>query len=179
MIAAVRNGRHALAPSEFLVSAESWARTPGLYSWWVDQERASDLSAGLGHPVAAGLIYAGQAGATRWPSGRRSANTLWTRIGGMHLGGRAEFSTFRRTLAAILRQPLGLADEDDTRLSEWMARHLRVLPVPVSDGDALGALEAEVLDALDPPLNLRGRPVTTLRALLSTLRTARETKETP
>ncbi len=59
---------------------------PGLYSWWVDDQGAADLSGGHGYPVPGGLIYAGQAGATRWPSGKRSQNTLWGRITGMHLG---------------------------------------------------------------------------------------------
>ena len=40
---------------------------PGLYAWWVDEPGARALTMGLGHPVGAGLIYAGQAGATRWP----------------------------------------------------------------------------------------------------------------
>lgn len=37
--------------------------SPGLYTWWVDDRGASDLAAGLGYPVAEGLVYAGQAGA--------------------------------------------------------------------------------------------------------------------
>jgi hypothetical protein len=64
----------------------------------VDLAGAGDLSAGLGLPLEPGLIYAGLAGATRWPSGRRSTNTLWSRVAGMHLGGRHEFCTFRRSL---------------------------------------------------------------------------------
>ena len=80
--------------------------------------------------MAAGLIYAGQAGATRWPSGKRSRNTLWGRITGMHLGGAAEFSTFRRTLAAILRLVLSLTAEDDPQLSAWINARLRVIAVP-------------------------------------------------
>jgi hypothetical protein len=51
-------------------------RVPGLYSWWVDAAGAADLSRGLQLPVHAGLIYAGLAGATRWPSGNHSTNTL-------------------------------------------------------------------------------------------------------
>lgn len=62
----------------------------GLYSWWVDPAGAQHLSTGLGHEIAAGLIYAGQAGATKWPSGRRSTATLASRIGGNHIRGRAE-----------------------------------------------------------------------------------------
>src|SRR6185369_16326052 len=62
----------ALAAHEFLASQGNGWRAPGLYSWWVDQAGAADLSRGLGLPVAEGLIYAGLAGGTRWPSGRRS-----------------------------------------------------------------------------------------------------------
>jgi hypothetical protein len=37
--------------------------------------------------IEAGLIYAGLAGATRWPSGKRSTNTLWSRLQGCTSGG--------------------------------------------------------------------------------------------
>ena len=87
----------ALSPQELLGGGRHDLMVPGLYSWWVDDQGAADLSRGLGLPVPGGLIYAGQAGATRWPSGKRSQGTLWGRITGMHLGGAAEFSTFRRT----------------------------------------------------------------------------------
>ena len=78
----------------------------------------------------------------------------------MHLAGAAEFSTFRRTLAAILRPVLGLDNEDDPKLSAWISTHLRVNAMPVTDPDHLAETEAAVLDLLDPPLNLRGRPPT-------------------
>jgi hypothetical protein len=106
----------ALSPEELIARGRDGLQVPGLYSWWVDEEGAADLSRGLGQPVTAGLIYAGEAGATRWPSGRQSASTLWSRITGMHLGSAAEFSTFRRTLAAILGSVLGMISEDDPRL---------------------------------------------------------------
>jgi hypothetical protein len=38
---------------------------PGMYSWWVDTAGAEHLSEGLGYPIAAGRIYAGQTGATK------------------------------------------------------------------------------------------------------------------
>jgi hypothetical protein len=145
----------------------------GLYAWWVDDEGSRHLALGLGLPVHAGLIYAGQAGATRWPSGRASSNTLKTRLLDMHLGGRAEFSTFRRTLAACLQEPLGLAHEDDERLSRWMRDHLAVTVWPTADGGQLGAIEDQVLSALDPPLNLRGMPETPVRTRLRDLRRRR------
>jgi hypothetical protein len=88
----------------------------------------------------------------------------------MHLGGAAEFSTFRRTLAAILRPVLGLDTEDDPKLSAWISAHLGVNAVPVSDPDHLAETEAAVLDLLDPPLNLRGRPLSAIRARLAQLR---------
>jgi hypothetical protein len=88
----------------------------------------------------------------------------------MHLGGAAEFSTFRRTLAAILRSVLLLETEDDPRLSTWINEHLRVITVPVSDADSLGQVESTVLDTLAPPLNLRGRPPTPIRVELTRLR---------
>jgi hypothetical protein len=42
--------------------------------------------------------------------------------------------------------------------------------VPVPDADRLGETETAVLDALDPPLNLRGRPPTPIRTQLTELR---------
>lgn len=147
-------------------------RQPGLYSWWVDAEGASDLSRGLGHPVQPGLIYAGQAGATRWPSGKASGNTLWLRLVGMHLGKKARFSTFRKTLGSILRAERGWSEIDEAQLTEWMHDHLRVIALPHTNGDSLGDLEERVLQILDPPLNLRGMVSTPLRQRLRELRRA-------
>ncbi|MFP5219779.1 MAG: DUF6884 domain-containing protein [Actinomycetes bacterium] len=170
LVQALLQVQEALAPAVLAAMRRPQWQGSGLYSWWVDEPGATDLTAGLGHPVPAGLIYAGQAGATRWPSGRRSSNTLHGRLVGMHLGTRAQFSTFRRTLGAALRVPLDLAGPDDERLSVWMQQHLRAVVVSVADGDELGRLEQTVLDRLDPPLNLQGRPPTPLRAALSELR---------
>lgn len=157
-------------PADFVARHDPAWRTPGLYSWWVDAIGAAELSAGLGHPVSPGLIYAGQAGATRAVSARSSSNTLWGRIRGMHLGGRHEFSTFRRTLGAVLAAVNGDTTIDEQKLTDWMHAHLRVIPVPTDDGDTLDALETEVLSQLDPPLNLAKMPRTPLRARLTELR---------
>jgi len=162
-----------MSPAAVTSRGPSALQSPGLYSWWVDDSGSADLSAGLNVAVPAGLIYAGQAGATRWPSGKRSGNNLWSRIVGMHLGGSAEFSTFRRSLAAILGSVLGLVTEDDPRLSAWIEAHLRVIAVRVPDADRLGEIESVVLDALDPPLNLLGRQPIAIRRRLSDLRRQR------
>lgn len=157
----------AISPTAFLAAGPAGLRVPGLYSWWVDQAGADDLTGGIGHEIGPGLIYAGLAGATRWPSGKRSTNTLWARIAGMHLGRRHEFSTFRRTLGAVL------ADSDlidEAQLTRWMHAHLRVLAVPFEDVEALGRLETDVLGTLDPPLNLKGMSTTPVRLRLKQLR---------
>jgi hypothetical protein len=166
------------------IAAASWPGTldgldqPGLYSWWVDGAGADDLTRGLGMPVRAGRIYAGLTGATKWPSGMAGAMTLRKRIGSSHLRGNIGGSTFRQTLAACLRDPLGLevgrpgrlSKQSEHRLSSWMREHLEVAVHPFSDPDALAHLEDEVLAVLDPPLNLEGLPRSELRARVSALR---------
>lgn len=154
-----------------LVSLDS----PGLYSWWVDADGAADLARGLEAGIRSGRIYAGQTGATKWPSGKTGNATLRTRIGGNHLRGRIRASTFRLTLAAALRDSLDLAvvgpkrldSVSERRLSDWIRSRLEVAIHAFPEPDALGHLEHCVLERLDPPLNLEGRPSTPVRAALS------------
>jgi len=160
----------AQSPAEFLERNGAGLRSPGLYSWWVDEDGAVDLAHGLGLDVRPGLIYAGLAGATRSRSGLQSKNTLWGRIRGMHLGGRQEFSTFRLSLGSILASARDATDIDEDKLTAWMHQHLRVLAIPFEDADTLGELESDVLRALDPPLNLDKVVKNPLRARLSALR---------
>lgn len=155
--------------ADLVASNGEGLRTPGMYSWWVDSRGAEDLSRGLGHEVAAGLIYAGLAGAT--PSGgSTSSNTLWGRIATMHLGDRHDLSTLRRSLGSDLASANGWPAIDEVELTRWMHAHLSVVAVPVSDADTLDALESEVLMELDPPLNLAKVSKTPLRTQLSALR---------
>lgn len=170
LVEALLNQEEATRPDAFLAKGDTGLKSPGLYSWWVDVAGARDLAAGLGHPMAPGLIYAGLAGATRSRSGKRSLNTLWGRIRGMHLGGNHEFSTFRRTLGAVLASQHGESSIDEHRLTAWMHEHLRVVAVPVADADALDQLETDILAALDPPLNLAKMPRTDIRVRLTGLR---------
>jgi hypothetical protein len=164
------NAEAALTPGDFLDRGAAGLNVPGLYSWWADAAGADDLTAGLGLPLSAGLIYAGLAGATRWPSGRPSSNSLWSRISGMHLGGRHEFSTFRRTLGSILAHARGEPTIDEGLLTAWMHAHLKVVAVPFEDVDTLGHLEGDVLRTLDPPLNLQGMAHSPIRSRLKDLR---------
>lgn len=149
---------------------------PGLYAWWVDRAGASDFSIGTGIRIRTGRIYAGQTGATYWPSGKTPETTLQTRIGSNHLGGRAgagriRGSTFRFTLSAALFRPLDLKVigprelrlESELKLSRWMRAHLRIAVHPFSERDPLKNLEDQVLQVLDPPLNIDRMKPTALR----------------
>ena len=172
LVEVLRDESLALSPKAFLATGGTDLKRPGLYSWWVDGPGAQDLGRGLGLPVQPGLIYAGLAGATRWPSGKQSTNTLWSRIAGMHLGRKHEFSTFRRTIGAILAHTAQSPQVNEMALTEWMHEHLRVITVPYDDADTLGKMEGSVLELLDPPLNLQGMNPTPVREQLRTLRSA-------
>lgn len=169
VISQLRAGQTARPLSDIIASGGADFRVPGMYSWWVDEAGASDLTLGLGHPIQPGLIYAGLAGATR-SGGTASSNTLWGRIATMHLGKKHEFSTLRRSLGSILAQAHGQPTIDEEQLTRWMHAHLRVIPIPVADVDTLDHLESEILGQLDPPLNLAKVPKTLLRVRLSALR---------
>lgn len=164
------NRLEAVTPQGLLEKGPDGLRGPGLYSWWVDDDGAAELSLGLGIPMVPGLIYAGLAGATRWPSGRRSTNTLWSRLTGMHLGGRHEFSTFRRSIGSILAAARCEKEIDEAALTTWMHANLTVVAVLFSDADSLGRLEGDVLSELDPPLNLKGMTASPIRQRISALR---------
>jgi hypothetical protein len=97
----------------------------------------------------------------------------------MHLGGNHEFSTFRRTLGAILAEANGVKHIDENELTQWMYDHLRIVAIPYDDGDVLGRLERDVLDELDPPLNLQGMDPTEVRLRLKALRRAIVNPVTP
>lgn len=162
----------AVSPNNFLSTGRVGRKVPGMYSWWVDARGAQELSKGLDHRIETGLIYVGLAGATHWPSGKRSSNTLWSRIQSMHLGTKHEFSTLRRTIGAILANADGSKVIDEDALTRWMELHLRVQIVPYEDADSLGKVEQDILAQLDPPLNLKGMPDTAIRRQLKELRRA-------
>jgi hypothetical protein len=172
-----------LEPGERIAAADWPAKLerldePGLYSWWVGLAGAHDLERGLETELSPGRMYAGLTGATKWPSGKAGKMTLRARIGGNHLAGTIYGSTFRRTLAAILRKALDLQLESagrlerdsERRLSAWMRERLEVAVYPFSERDPLTSLEREVLAVLDPPLNLEGMTASPVRKRIRALR---------
>jgi hypothetical protein len=168
----------AAEPTTFPMDRAAAAR-PGLYAWWADEHARSTLGAVLVSELP-GLLYVGQAGATRWPSGKRSSATLGSRIAQQHLRGNARSSTFRLTLSCLLLQTLDLVSGgggrldrgSNERVSRWIADHLRVAIAPYDDRDTLGAVEGQVVALLDPPLNLHHCGPTACRSRLTELRRA-------
>jgi hypothetical protein len=138
--------------------------TSGLYAWFVDVEGASQLTQGLQSSINPSIIYAGQAGATKWPSGIRVSQTLKGRLEGNHIRGKQRSSTFRRTLNAILQF------NDEQALTVWMQAHLALATFCHEERDTLMALEHSVISDLDPPLNLQGMAASQARKTLSALR---------
>jgi hypothetical protein len=179
LVAALSNSSRAEAPARFPADQRA-AANPGLYSWWGDDEGRRLLASALEVDSLPPLLYAGQAGATKWPSGKRSNATLRSRIGQQHIRGNARSSTFRLTLSTVLLVELGLTPAPGGRLtpdsnrvvSEWIAEHLRVAIVAFPDRDRLGVVEADVLGRLDPPLNLDHCASSATRARLTELRRA-------
>lgn len=168
-------------PREFPADSIT-AGQPGLYSWWADA-KAQELFLRTAGGISVGrLLYVGQAGATHWPSGRKSTATLKSRIRTNHIRGNLSSSTFRHTISALLREPLNLrlaepgklVPEENRRVSTWIENHMRVAIVAIVDREHLGCIEQAVLDTLDPPFNLNGRPPTDLRRRLAELRRAIE-----
>jgi hypothetical protein len=102
------------------------------------------------------LIYAGRAGGQR-PNGKLPTNTLWGRVGGMHLRGNRDFSTFRLTLTAALRHS-GEAVDDEAALTRWMHRHLRVAARPVGRRGMERVSVGELLVVLHQPQHSRLSP---------------------
>jgi hypothetical protein len=147
-------------PRDFPRDLDQAAR-PGMYAWWGDDEARVVLGEEIGTPLSS-LLYAGQTGATKRPSGVRSSATLASRIGRQHIRGNARSSTFRLTISTLLLERLALVSAgkgrldrpSNVRVSAWIADHLMVSIAPFDDRDALGDIEKEVLEHLDPPLNL-------------------------
>lgn len=183
LVTSLTNESRTQSPARFPEDRAEAAHA-GLYSWWADAHARSTL----GHVLAAELpplIYVGQAGATKWPSGKKSAATLGSRIRSQHIRGNARSSTFRLTISSLLREVLELDVEagrldsaSNGRISEWIAQHLRVAIVAVPNRDTLGMIEEGVVAAIDPPLNLDHCAPSLVREQLRNVRAATRAHQT-
>ncbi len=130
----------------------------GLYAWWIVGGALPNVPTSK-HPIESNvaLLYVGIA-----PSGDKSKATLRSRVVGTHMNGNIAASTFRRTLASLLIKALALKPtnrgtkvvlpkDHNARLSTWQKTHLRLTWFATPNPKLL---EAAVIDALSPPLNL-------------------------
>lgn len=152
-------------------------RAPGLYSWWADEGAREVIGEELQTEIPP-LIYSGQAGAG-------TEADLRQRICSTHIGGRIVRSTFRFTLASLLRRRLALeligpermTDASEDRLTDWIKQHLSVAVFPCEDRSTLRLFEEVVIREIDAPLNLskmgRGDVRTRLTELRRAIRTGR------
>jgi hypothetical protein len=97
------------------------AAQPGLYAWWVDEAGLDTLWAPFQLHLPP-LIYAGQAGATSSRARVERSATLRSRISASHLKGNVRSSTFRKTLTAVLLEPLRLRLDHPAGLSRQTTR---------------------------------------------------------
>lgn len=164
-----------LSDASYAVPASDVAElptTPGLYAWFVDPVGARDLNRSLMLPVRPGLIFVGQVGGSSWQSLADPVLNLRDHVERIQLHGRARASTFRMTLATVLRDHLKMSSLEDRRLTEWMLQHLAVAAWSSDNCGELRELEQLVVTDLDPPLNVDHLPASEYRARLSQLRSA-------
>jgi hypothetical protein len=145
---------------------------PGLYAWMVDPVGARELNRCLQLPVRAGLLFVGQVGGSRWHAATDPALTLVGHVDRVQLRGRSRASTFRMTLATVLRQRLSMTSLEDPRLTEWMLEHLSVSWWAEGEPGELHDLEQAVVRELAPPLNVDHDPASEYRTRLGQLRSA-------
>lgn len=156
-------------PSEVLASVDAALRGPGLTSWFVDEEGARHLSEGLGTPVAAGLVWIGQAGGVRPGTGMAGTATLRTQLAWVDLGRSVRLSPLRRVLGgALARVPsAGVASEE--ALTEWMHVHLGVVALAAAP-DGLPERAEELAHRLAPQLSPEHSPDPAVRASVEAAR---------
>ncbi|MCW2769031.1 MAG: hypothetical protein JWR27_464 [Aeromicrobium sp.] len=162
------DGRLAVPASKTAMLPEA----PGLYGWFVDAVGARELNRCLQLPVRPGLVFVGQVGGSSWHSLCDPVLNLRDHVERVHLHGGARASTFRMTLATVLRVHLQMTSLEDPRLTEWMLQHLSVTWWAGADPCELRELAQRVVGELDPPLNVDHLPVTAYRARLNQMRSA-------
>lgn len=159
---------HVVAASKAAVLPES----PGLYAWFVDPVGARELNRCLQLPVRAGLLFVGQVGGSRWHPQADPALTLVGHVDRVQLHGRSRDSTFRTTLATVLRRRLSMTSLEDPRLTDWMLEHLSVSWWAEGEPVQLRDIEQAVVRELEPPLNVDRDPASEYRTRLGQLRSA-------
>jgi len=130
----------------------------GLYAWWVRRGAIASVPS-RPHPTEPGfdLLYVGIA-----PARASSASTIRSRVLENHLGGNIAASTFRFTLAALLKDELHLvplkkgkktvlSSEQNSQLSTWQRANLRMTWHAAAKP---WLFEAAVIAELKPPLNI-------------------------
>ncbi|CCG04349.1 conserved protein of unknown function [Blastococcus saxobsidens DD2] len=168
-VAHLLDQRSAVPPSEFLAAGRSASDRPGLYTWWADTQGADDLSAGLGHRVAPGLVYAGRVGGIRRQ--RRQLDQHPLGPGGHEAPGRQPRVLDLPPDAGRLPIPAPRAADRGIRPHDVDA-HAPAggrAGATAGAGDGRGALLLQLSGA---PLNLRDVPRTPLRTTLSALRSS-------
>ena len=133
------------------MSVDSVKRHPdlgkrGVYAWYADDVGQSILrQAGLTVPDEDRPVYIGKTLAQR---GFRQ------RVLDMHIHGKAENSTLRKTLAGVLKAA-GCPPPDDD-VSNYMHAHLSVALLPVDDEVLIPRIERKLIEALEPVLCVEG-----------------------
>ena len=152
----------------------------GFYAWWITRGVLADLSE-RPHSTDESLLllYVGIS-----PARASSHQTLRSRLIGNHINGNIGSSTFRFSLAAVLREDLALlprrtptkitlVEADDACLRRWQFANLRLT---WCERERPWEIEHSVIHIMKPPLNLagnRGHPFySTLKASRAALRTA-------
>ena len=144
-----------------LASAALPPHVPGFYAWWINDERISDATPALplNRPLPVqkpwSLLYIGIC--PKKPSNR----TIEDRILKDHRGNSIGSSTFRFSLAALLRGQLALTPQqgfdrarisDEPRLGEWIDKNCGLT---FAQCDQPWTVEKEIIETLCPPLNLK------------------------
>lgn len=133
---------------------------PGLYAIYGDPVAWTEL--GLGTPTDDRPLYVGKA----------EDSLLGRDLGDHFSSGKTGSSTLRRSIAALLHDSLGLrgrprntskpdhfdryglSPAHDAKLTAWMTSRLAIATWSAGRGAALAGIEADVVRALLPPLNL-------------------------
>lgn len=167
-------GRHLADPRNAIPTSgiSTLPKSPGLYGWVIDPAGARMLNRCLQLPVKPGLVFVGQVGGSTWHTLVDPVRNLRDHIDRVQLHGRTRASTFRMTLATVLREHLGMSSLEDRQLTEWMLEHLSVAVWPTTDVDSLHKVLQLVVAELDPPLNVDHLPATAYRDRLQQMRAA-------